>query len=160
MSSSQVNTYSPSDVDLIVSGYKIFGWDSISIARNSPGFTPYKGIRGKDSRDRNTSTSATLSLSITSSCPVNTVLSYVHELDLEYGTGRLEITLKDGSGTSRFASSEAYILAYPPASFTGDTEYRLWTIYCQSTSSWTLGGNTKPTTPMFDKITDFASNIF
>lgn len=160
MSDVQVNTYSPSDVDLIISGYKVFGWDQISITRNTPGFTPFKGIRGKDSRDRNTSTSATLSLSITSSCPVNTVLSYVHELDLRYGTGRLEIILKDGSGMSRFSSSEAYILAYPPVSFTGDTEYRVWNIACQSTSSWVMGGNTKPTTPLFDRITDFASGIF
>lgn len=160
MSSSQVNTYSPDSVELVISGYKVFGWDKISIARNNPGFTPYKGIRGKDSRDRNISTSATLSLSVASTCPVNTVLSYVHELDLQYGTGRLEITLLDNSGMSKFFTNEAYITAYPVASFSGDTEYRVWNIYCQTTKEWTLGGNTKPTTPLFDKITDFASNIF
>ena len=139
MSSAAINTYSPADLDLIISGYHVFGWDNISITRNMAGFTRVGGIRGKDSRDRNISTAATLSLSIASTCPVNTVLSQVHALDLEYGTGRLVITLKDGSGHSRFSSEEAYITAYPVASFTGDTEYRVWTIQCQTTKTWILG---------------------
>ena len=160
MSNAQVNTYSPDDVELIISGYKVFGWDRISITRNNTGFTPFKGIRGKDSRDRNTSTSATLTISVSTTCPVNDVFSYVHALDLEYGTGRLVITLKDNSGRSTFATNEAYITAYPPANYGADSGYNVWNIYCQSTSTWTLGGNTKPTTALFDKITNFVSDAF
>jgi len=160
MSDFTVNTYSPDDIVLIISGYKVSGWDRITITRNNPGFTPFKGIRGKDSRDKNESTAATLSLSVLSTCPVNSVLSAVHKQDLIYGTGRLIITLKDNSGMSLFGSNEAYILAYPTAGFGADSEYRVWNIQCQTTTEWTVGGNTRPTTKLLDNITNYITDLF
>lgn len=160
MSQFDINTYNPSDVSLIIGGYRVFGWDSITIQRNSQGYTPYKGIRDKHSRTRNQDTSATLSLSIIQSCPVNDVLSYVHELDLQYGTGRLEITLKDDSGRSVFSSNEAYITGYPAAEYTSELEYRVWNVFCQNTGTWVLGGNTTPQTKLFDNIVDKVSGLF
>lgn len=158
MSTQAINTYNAADVELIIAGYKVYGWDKISLDRTVPGFTPYAGIRGKDTRVRNNKTSALLSLSIINTCPVNDVLSYVHELDLELGTGRLEITLKDNSGRSVFSTTEAYIMKYPQVEFNSDIGYRVWPIYCQTTSTWLVGGNTKPTTSLFDKITNLASD--
>jgi len=152
MSIFDVNTYSPNDVTLVIAGYKVFGWDRISLQRNVQGFTPYIGIRDKHSRTRNTNSSATLSLSIIQTCPVNDVLSRVHELDLQYGTGRLEITLKDNSGRSVFSSEEAYIVGYPSAEYGPEIDYRVWNIYCQSMKVWTLGGNSQPQTKLFDNI--------
>jgi hypothetical protein len=155
-----INTYSPDNVDLIIGGYKVFGWDRISIQRNVQGYTPYVGIRNKSTRTRNTNTSATLSLSIIQTCPVNDVLANVHALDLQYGTGRLVITLKDNSGRSIFSTVDGYITAYPAAEYTSEIEYRVWNIYCQTTATWVYGGNTKPQTKLFDNIVDKVSGLF
>lgn len=160
MSEFQINTYGPDDVTLIIGGYKVFGWDSIRIQRTVQGFTPYQGIRNKSTRTRNTTTSATLSLSIIQTCPVNDVLSNVHSLDLEYGTGRLVITLKDESGSSIFSTVDGYITAYPSVEYTGDIGYRTWNIFCQTTATWIVGGNTTPQTKLFDNIVDKVSGLF
>lgn len=159
MSQFEINTYSPDSVDLIIAGYKVFGWDNITLQRTKQGFTPYEGIRNKSSRTRNTTTSATLSLSIIQSCPVNDVLSKVHDLDLQYGTGRLVITLKDKSGRSLFSTNDAFITGYPAAAYTSELEYRVWNIYC-GTTTWILGGNTTPETKLFDNIVSKVGSLF
>ena len=55
-----VMTYSPTDVKLIVAGYPVAGWETISISRVSPGFQPIYGIRGKDTRSKNPKTSSVI----------------------------------------------------------------------------------------------------
>ncbi|RYY51268.1 MAG: hypothetical protein EOO06_00640 [Chitinophagaceae bacterium] len=91
-------------------------------------------------------------------------MSYIHELDIEEGTGRLSLILKDSSGTSVFSSDEAYIVGYPEAMFSDGFEYRAWRIFCQTTKSYTIGGNTRGSTSVFDtavsEISNFARNIF
>lgn len=159
-----VMTYSPKDVQLIIAGYPITGWESISINRTAAGFQVVPGIRGKDTRSKNTKTSATISVPILMTSQSNDVLSYIHDLDLDQGTGRLVVTLKDNSGRSIFSSNEAYIRAYPEVVFSATAEYRAWEIYCQTTNSYTVGGNSRPSTSIFDgavnKASDFISNIF
>lgn len=159
-----VNTYSPKDVSISFGGYPLAGWDSITISRNAPSFVTVRGIRGKHTRIPSGDTSATITVSILQTSPSNDVLSEVHALDLQYGTGRLALTLKDSSGKSVFSSDEGYIVAYPEVVFSGGFEYRSWTIYCQTTKSYVVGGNTYPQTTIFnsalDAINSATSNIF
>lgn len=155
MNNFTVATYSPSDVQLIVSGYEVRGWDSISIQRVQPGFTPYEGIRGKDSRTRNTKTAARIELTVMQTHPLNDIFSQVHQLDLQHGTGRLEITLKDNAGTSLFSSVEAYITEFPASMFGADIAFQVWNIYCQTTSTYKVGGNTKPQNNIFSKVSEY-----
>lgn len=155
-----VNTYSAKDVSLSFGGYQIAGWDSISITRTSPSFVTVKGIRGKHTRVPSGDTSATITVSILQTSPSNDVLSEVHRLDIENGTGRLDVMLKDSSGKSVFSSDEAYITSYPETTFSGGFEYRSWTIYCQTTKSYSVGGNSYPQTNLFNKALDAVSNIF
>ena len=108
-----VNTYSPKDVVLTVSGYQFTGWDSISITRSAKGFNTIRGIRGKNTRVRNTDTSATITISLLQSSQGNDVLSSIHEQDLAFGTGRIVLMLKDNSGRSVFASNEAFVTSFP-----------------------------------------------
>lgn len=159
MSSREVVTYSPKDVSLIISGYKVAGWDEISIVRNGGGFIPVQGIRGKHTRVTNPDTSANISLTIIQTSASNEVLSSIHGQDLVNGTGRLVVTLKDLSGRSVFSSDEAYILTYPEAVFSGDFEYRAWSIRCQTTKSYVIGGNDKPQTSIFDGAINAASDF-
>lgn len=153
-----VNTYSPKDVILTISGYQITGWQSISISRSSKGFTSIRGIRGKNTRIPNVDTSATLSVSLLQTSQSNDVLSYIHSLDLQEGTARIVLMLKDNSGKSVFSSSEAYITSYPVVSFSGQFEYRNWEIFCQKTK-FSVGGNAKPATSLFDSAISEAGNF-
>jgi hypothetical protein len=155
MNNFTVATYSPSDVQLIISGYEVRGWESITIERLQPGFTPFEGIRGKDSRTRNKKSSARIDLAVMQTHPLNNIFSQVHALDLEYGTGRLEITLKDNAGTSLFSSIEAYIVSYPTSTFGAEIAFPVWSIYCQNTETYNVGGNTKPQNNIFSKVSEF-----
>ena len=100
MAQMQVTTYSPQDVKLVIGGYTIVGWDSITISRLQETFKVIRGIRGKHTRASSGDTSATLTVSLVQTSPSNSFLTEIHRLDEERGTGRLELTLKDNSGTS------------------------------------------------------------
>lgn len=159
-----VNCYSPKDVSLNIGGYPVAGWQSITIARSVKGWTVVRGIRGKNTRVRNNDTSATLVITLMGSSPTNDVFSQIHELDLEFGTARIALTLKDASGTSVFSTNEAYITSYPSAAFTGRIEDRTWELFAQSTESYIVGGNSRPVTSLFDnalsEASDFVNNLF
>lgn len=159
-----VNTYSPTDVKLIIGGYTIAGWDNFTIARRSQGFITIPGIRGKHTRVPSGDTSATITFSVIQTSPSNDVMSAIHELDLIEGTGRISLTLSDLSGRSVFNSNEAYVVGYPEVTFSGQFEYRTWTIFCQTTETYLVGGNTKPETTLADSIlggiAGIAGNIF
>lgn len=139
-----VYTYDPSQTELLISGYKVIGWDEIRIKRTSPAFKMVKGINGKHTRVQDYDSSAILSVGIMQTSPSNETLSYVHEQDILNGTGRLQILLKDLGGESVFSSEEAYIDAYPEAKFTDGILFNTWTIVCQSTDQFIVGGNARP----------------
>lgn len=145
-----VHTYSPKDVILTVGGYQLTGWQSINVSRSVKGFTVIRGIRGKNTRVKNVDTSATITLSLLQTAQGNDVLSYIHELDLDEGTARIALLLKDRSGRSVFSSNEAFITGYPTATFSGQFEYRNWELFCQRTGTYTVGGNAKPATDLLD----------
>lgn len=159
-----VNTYSPKDLSLNIGGYPIAGWQSITIARSAKGFTVVRGIRGKATRVRNKDTSATIIITLMGSSPTNDVFSQIHGLDLELGTARIALTLKDTSGSSVFSTNEAYITGYPSASFTGQIEDRVWELFAQTTESYNVGGNSRPSSSLFDsalnEVSDFVNNLF
>lgn len=140
----EVNDYAPSEVILTFGGYQVEGWDQISIERSSPVFKQIKGIRGKHTRVKDPDTSATISLGVMQTCSTNDYLSEILRLDAQSGTGRLSILLKDKSGNSVFSSEEGYIVGYPKADFGEEIVFRPWTIFCQSTVDFTVGGNDLP----------------
>lgn len=141
----EINDYTPAEVILSFGGYRVEGWDQISIERSSPVFRQVKGIRGKHTRVREFDSSATITLGVMQTCSTNDYLSEILRRDAEWGTGRLSITLEDKSGGSIFSSEEAYITGYPKADFGEDIVFRPWTIFCQTTVEYNVGGNDKPT---------------
>jgi len=159
-----VNTYSPKDVILTIGGYQVTGWQSITVSRTVKGFNVIRGIRGKNTRVANVDTSATITISLLQTSQGNDVLSYIHELDLEEGTARIALMLKDRSGRSVFSSNEAFITGYPTASFSGQFEYRNWELFAQTTATYTVGGNAKPATDLLDRavseVGNFIDNVF
>lgn len=158
---SKVFTYNPREVLLTFGGYTITGWQSITITRSVDAFKPIRGIRGKHTRVRNADTSCTITIPLLQTSMGNDVLSRIHELDIANGTGRITLTLKDIKGTSVFNSTEAYILGYPEVVYSGEFEYRQWRLFCQTTSSYTVGGNAKITnifSGLFSSAAGFVNN--
>jgi hypothetical protein len=156
-----VNTYSPSDVDLLINGYKVSGWKTVEIKRDSDSYKFIRGCWGKNTRVRNRNTSALIEVVISQTSETNDVLSEIHRKDTvdpdadEFSTadcGRLVVTLKDRSGTSAFQSEDAYIVAYPSGRYSSNFEDRSWMIQCLSTNTFTIGGNLRPSTALFDSI--------
>lgn len=154
-----VNSFSPKDVQLIVAGYVITGWERITITRRVKGFTPIPGIRGKNTRVVSQDTSSTIAVPILQTSQSNEVLSSIHEQDLDKKTGRLPITLKDISGNSIFSSDEGYITGFPSVTYSGGFEYRTWEIFLQRTSSYIIGGNARPSTSLLDGVLNEASSF-
>lgn len=156
----KVVTYSPKDVSLIIGGYKCEGWDTISIARTVKAFKPIKGIRGKNTRDRDSDSSATISIGVLQVSTTNDVLSYIHDLDNTEGTARIALMLRDKSGRSVFSSNEGFITGYPTASFSSELAFWQWEIFCQRTDTYILGGNTRPVTSVFDTAVERITDLF
>ena len=152
-------TYSPAQVILTIADYQVVGWDTIAIRKNSSSFLTVPGIRGKHTRVINPDTSCTLSVNLIQTSRANTVLSDIHAMDATMGTGKLSVMLKDNSGESVFSSSDAYILTYPEATFSGDFEYRTWSFFCQTVKDYKVGGNTRPKT-VLDSLFDSAAGLF
>lgn len=148
-----VYTYSPQEVDLIVAGYKITGWNSIAVSRSAKAFTLVRGIRGKNTRIRNKDSSAVIFIDVARTSPVNTAFSQVVQQDLIHGTGRLEVLLKDKNGQSLFSSNEAFIDGYPDDAYTTELNNRRWTITCQTTSEWRVAGSETAQESLFNNIT-------
>lgn len=149
-----MNTYNPADVELLIDGLQVDSWESINIKRDKASYSFIEGIRGKNTRVRNYSTSATIIIDVLQTSEVHDILSEIHRLDTtqdEAGTSdnaRLSLTLKDRSGTSTFQSDDAFIMAYPDLKFSSDFEFRTWTIRCLTTNVFKVGGNLRPTSAL------------
>lgn len=156
-----INTYSPSDVTLMIDGYKVSGWESITIKRDRDSYTFISGIRGKNTRVRNYDKAATISIELLQTSEAHDILNEIHRKDIvdndteEFATtdsARLVVTLKDKSGTSSFQSEDAYIVGFPEIKYTQGFESRVWVIKCLTTNIFKIGGNLRPTTSVLDSI--------
>ena len=146
----EVGTYSPSEINLNISGYRITGFDRISVLRNSPSFHIVKGIRGKNSRTRNRDTSCTITVDVVQTSIVNDVLSRILEEDLRTNSARLSLDLTDDLGSSKIKSEECFIQGYPEVLYSNSISYHRWTLVCLSTTLFRIGGNTKLQGSAFD----------
>lgn len=161
-----INTYAPSDVTLMIDGYKVNAWESIGIERDRDSYTFVAGIRGKNTRVRNYDKAATIRIEVLQTSEAHDILNEIHRKDIvdndtdEEATtdsARLVVTLKDKSGTSAFQSEDAYIVGFPKINYSQDFESRVWVIKCLTTSIFKIGGNLRPTTSVMDSI---FNNIF
>ena len=156
-----VQTYSPEDVVFTICDYKIQDWDEIRITPSEPSFKRIKGINGKGTRVRCTSkNSATIDFSILQTSEANNVLTEIHRQDMMYGTGRLEVSIKDLSGQTHITSFEAYLESAPILTFKDSVELIEWTLICESLESMNTGGNASLTEVVLKKISEKIKNIF
>lgn len=158
----EVLTYVPSNVVLILSGYELKGWNEIKITRNSPSFRQIRGIRGKNTRTRLKDSSATITIQTLQTELANEVFSLIHQSDIENGTCRLEITLRDMTSSSFFNTTTGYILSYPDMTNGQDISTVNWTIACDE-SQMQLGCAQNAAIGIVEngiaRLKDFASNV-
>lgn len=156
----EVNTYSASEIDLQISGYRITGFDRITVFKNSQSFQMVKGLRGRNSRVRNRDSSCTISVDIIQTSIVNDVLNQILEEDLRTNAARLNLNLTDGLGSSKIESKECFIEGHPEVIYLNDISYRRWTFICLSTETFRVGGNSKLSSSAFDSTTNQLSERY
>ena len=146
---SNILTYDPSQVSVVINGWKCSALESITVTQGVSPFHVIKGINGINTRVRNLDTSANIVLVVKQTAITNDVLSYIHENDVKLGTGGFNITIKDNGGTSFFTSDDASIVSLPPIVFNNVLSPRTWHISCGSSSIFHVGSNFVPTTSLF-----------
>ena len=144
-------TYIPSKVDIEISGYLVQGHTEVSFQLDNPQFTTVRGIRGRNTRVRSKNSSGVLTITLLQTSPTNDLFSDIVAKDLQFGTGRLLVKIKDKSGSSLFFSDEAYIAGFPTLAFSDVAGTRTWTINCLSVplDQLKVGGNYKPVLDIF-----------
>lgn len=142
--SGAVLTYDPSSVTIIICGYIIPGVVSVSLQWKSAVFSTRKGIRGVHTRVYTPDRQATLVLEVLPTSIANDVFTEIVVQDAASHSGRLEVSLKDSSGTSRFSTTDAYMSTFPELSFNADgITTRKWEIEILSFDQnfGNIGGN-------------------
>lgn len=157
---SEISTYSPESVLLILGGAALTGWNSIGISRDAEQFNIIKGIRGKHTRSRNYDNSATIVLELPFSSDWNYILSQIVTQDSKSATGRCEILLKDNSGNSIFKTTQAYVRKFADVTFDATISSRVWTIQCLDVDVYTVGGSTSPAASLVSNIYNRVSSLF
>ena len=134
-----VNTYSPNDVSLYISGFRVTGWNTITVSRTDVN-KMIKGIRGQNTRSVTHDTSCTISIELLQVVTANDVLDEVARLDQQRQTGRIQVFLKDNSGYSVVESTNAYIATPPDVVYGSELGTRTWIIQCLS-AEYNVKGN-------------------
>jgi len=160
--SGNVLTYDPSSVIITICGYQIPGIVSVSLIWQSEVFSIRKGIRGVHTRVYSQDRKSTLVLEVLPTSIANDVFSDILLQDAAHKSGRLEVAVKDASGTSRFQSNEAYIHTFPEVVFTADgLTTRKWEIEIMSfvSGSGNLGGNASNGIDINDILSGALENV-
>ena len=142
--SGSVLTYDPSSVTIVVCGYIIPGLVSVTLQWKSAVFHTRKGIRGVHTRVYTPDRNATLILEVLPTSVANDVFTDIVLQDAAAHSGRLEVMMKDTSGTSRFTTTDCYIPTFPEMSFNAEgVQTRRWEIEILSfvQNSGNIGGN-------------------
>jgi hypothetical protein len=146
MSNSDVKTYGPDEVSLILAGIPLNqGWADgtfCRIAYNSDAFSLKVGTDGESVRTKSNDRSARISVILMQSSSVNDLLSALHNLDINSpgGAGVGPFLCKDNSGRSMYLAEKAWIVKPPDAEYGREAGTREWIIETGNLQSF-VGGN-------------------
>ena len=132
---SAIRTYAPENVFLTFGGAVVEGWNSMTVTRQVPVFRSVKGIRGKNTRVRDTNSASTIEIICDATSMTNQIFQMIVEADTVSGAGRIELTLTDNSGFEVFYSGEAFITGPAERGYGSEVGDRKWTIECLN-SRW------------------------
>lgn len=130
----EVREYAPGDVVMTFGGATVEGWESIRVRRMQPSFRMIQGIRDGNARVRVGNTAAEIEITLAQTSPTNYIFSKIVELDEKYGTGRIEVTIRDVLTGEGFQSTKAYLEAPAEIFLEGDVSNRTWKMTCLSST--------------------------
>lgn len=137
-------SYSPHDVVISLAGlYQLDGYVEgtfINIKKDVQPFVPYRTADGQLCRTQTSDNSYTVEVSLSQGSPSNDILTKLLIIDQATGFGQFPIFIKDGSGSSLFFTSSAFITSVPDISFSSDIETRTWSFQCEN-GFMNVGGN-------------------
>lgn len=136
-----VLTYSPSDVRMNISGYDLGGLLNISIEWNAQQMQIRRGIRGQNTRIRNSDLSCRVSVDVLQTSVTNDVLFEIFLIDRRRQFARLDLTISDNSGRTVFQTAEAYVTMVPTVTYSMGFDARRWVFEVLSVTDGRLSGS-------------------
>lgn len=148
---SNILTYSPADVKLILCGYVLTGILSVTLQwKGARPFRVVKGIRGKHTRVFNPDLYATVVVEVLQTSITNDIFTSILVQDRRNQSARLEFGVNDKSGTTFYQSTECFLGAYPDIGLSGDLQTYKWEIECLDFIDGGIGGNARQGFDLFD----------
>lgn len=148
---SNVLTYSPSDVKLILCGYQLTGVVSVKLEwKGARPMRVVRGLNGQNTRVFNKDLYATVSVEVLQTSITNDILTSILVQDRRLSSARLEFSVTDTRGSTFYQSTDAFVGAYPTIGLSGELETRVWEIECLNFIDGGIGGNARQGFDVFD----------
>lgn len=138
-----VKTYNFKEVFLVINGKHIQGFSdgsSITVERNSDGFTYQKNVDGGGTRSQSNDKSGRITFSLAQSSASNDILSAIAQLDELTSAGTMAVLVKDNLGRSLHTCETGWIVKIPNAEYGMESSGREWIIETDNLIHY-VGGN-------------------
>lgn len=148
---SDILTYSPADVKLILCGYVLTGIVSVTLQwKGARPFKVVRGIRGKHTRVFNRDLYATVVVETLQTSITNDIFTSILVQDRRTQSARLEFAVNDKGGSTFYQSTECFLGAYPDIGLNGEMQTYKWEIECLDFIDGGIGGNARQGFDLFD----------
>lgn len=149
MADIELGTYSPEDVQVVISVrdvvHTVSGYVDgtfINLTRSVPSSVLYQGADNSGGRALRSNKSGTLALTLHQLSSTNDILSYIHERDQEArdSTWLFSVLVKDNTGRSMYYARQCFISNLPESGFATEVGERAWEIQSVNLHQF-IGGN-------------------
>lgn len=133
--SSEVKTYDPDQVSVIVGGTIIRSWNKVAVAKDEDSWNFSAGTTGEVTRTRNLNKLGAITITLPQTSQDNAFLSAFH-----VSGALLSCTVKDGSGRSLHVMPEGTVVRPANSDYAKESGEREWVVK-GSIVEMTVGGN-------------------
>lgn len=145
MPSTEVRTYNPDRIVLLVGGAQMQGYAEdqfVEIAPMSDRVVSKSGADGEVARAISTDRRHTVTITLQQTSPSNDILSgFAKADDLTCGGAAFPILVQDLCGRTMFAATSAWVSKAPSITFGREVSDRVWEITTGNPTIWFAGGN-------------------
>lgn len=150
---SNVLTYSPADVKIILCGYILTGIVSVTLKwKGAKPIRVIRGLNGQHTRVLNKDLYATVELEVLQTSITNDILTSILVQDRRTQSARAEFSVSDTRGNTMYQSTDAFLGAYPDIPLNGELQTRTWGIECLGFVDGGIGGNARQGFDVFDSV--------
>lgn len=132
---SEFATYDPNEISITFAGAPIAGFGegtAVRLSNITPGFSSKAGVGGMVVRSKSHDRRGKIEFMLMSSSSSNTILSAIHNLDLETpnGSGVGVLFIRDRQGATIYEANKCWIVKAPDAEINADESVRTWELEC------------------------------